>query len=326
MDRLVQVFFPGCTDKKFALLDSQPPESLKITCSSDEIEIVKEYLQDKSKDARLDSLVREAATNGNQELIELLLQHGVDLSLRGKNSPIFLAAKYGNVEVVDLLFKDARVENSVNIDDLFVRAVEGGHLEVIKFLKERGVDKETTLHRALYLAVKKSRKDIVKYLLKDENFATSLCFPGPIVSDAVFKNDAEIVELLLEHGADPNGCYPINHAAERGCTEIAELLLKYGANPEDNHWGSPLHNAAKNGHYKIVMMLLVAKQAREYQRTGKITRFYDGDFSPLLSVKGIYSVFRSLFGRNEEAKIIACKYQTEKSNPVPDWLGGDYGF
>ena len=83
-------------------------------------------------------------------------------------------------------------------------------------------------------------------------------------------NLPNIVELLLEAGANPNvsDAYkhiPIIDASARGYTEIVKLLIKYGANINISVYssggyrhliGPPIFYAANNGHTEIVKLLL----------------------------------------------------------------------
>ena len=82
---------------------------------------------------------------------------------------------------------------------------------------------------------------------------------------------AEMVEYMLEKGADPNlrdkdESTPLMEAVPNGHTEIVEMLLKAGADPdiENRHGESPLsvaeHRAKKHGHQKIVELLQVKEE------------------------------------------------------------------
>jgi ankyrin repeat protein len=74
----------------------------------------------------------------------------------------------------------------------------------------------------------------------------------------------EIIELLLQNGADVNKGGPIAHAARMGHYDAVELLLQQGADPnEPRTRGVPwsILSAAREGHLDI-LRLLIADGAR----------------------------------------------------------------
>jgi len=73
---------------------------------------------------------------------------------------------------------------------------------------------------------------------------------------------SEIVEFLLEHGADPNirdkyGSTPLLYAAMFGNSKVVEVLLEHGADPNirNKNGFTPLHYAAAFDYPKIVETL-----------------------------------------------------------------------
>jgi len=53
-----------------------------------------------------------ASTNGNKEVVELLIENGVDVNAKDKfgNTSLYYAYKFGNNEIIDLL-KNAELRN-----------------------------------------------------------------------------------------------------------------------------------------------------------------------------------------------------------------------
>jgi hypothetical protein len=101
-------------------------------------------------------------------------------------------------------------------------------------------------------------KDIVALLLSscDE-------VPVGVLSKAAKEASANIVQMLLNTGADPNeiGGKPLRKAAERGRQDVVRQLLDAGAEVDDDDaMGvvSPLRKAADNGHKDVVEQLLEA--------------------------------------------------------------------
>ena len=79
---------------------------------------------------------------------------------------------------------------------------------------------------------------------------------------AVFQNHHDIVNLLIERGADPNigdenVWTPLHWAVERRRMDMVKLLLNRGADPNkmSKHW-TPLHRAVQNGCKSTVQLLL----------------------------------------------------------------------
>lgn len=79
------------------------------------------------------------------------------------------------------------------------------------------------------------------------------CYGETRLTYAALKGDFSMIDLLLQHGADPN--------AIQGSTSIVEVLLKYGAaiDATDRNGWMPLHNATIQESTSIVETLLKYK-------------------------------------------------------------------
>ncbi|KAN0139166.1 Ankyrin repeat-containing domain protein [Lactarius tabidus] len=73
----------------------------------------------------------------------------------------------------------------------------------------------------------------------------------------------DMVQRLLEHGADPNICNkdhktPLHKASSGGLLEAARLLLSYGAkvDQKDNKGRTPFQRAASKGHDQMTKLLV----------------------------------------------------------------------
>ncbi|MBM4042870.1 MAG: hypothetical protein FJ290_30645 [Planctomycetes bacterium] len=162
----------------------------------------------------IDHELLAAVAEGRTTTVETLLRKGANPSAYGKcaryedfgeHSPLGLAARRGNAEMVQLLLQyGADVTGYTN-----------------------GV---TPLHEAV------EHKDVVEVLVShgaDVNAEGGFSLIRPI-HWAVVKSQREVVELLLKHGADPNakngsGDSPLYIARRDRLPEIEALLLNHGA-------------------------------------------------------------------------------------------------
>jgi ankyrin repeat protein len=86
------------------------------------------------------------------------------------------------------------------------------------------------------------------------------------MDDASFTGDVEVMQWLIDHGADTKDCSslhgltPLHYAAESGRLEAARLLLQHkagiDAHADDWHGCTPLHRASEYGRHDVVRLLL----------------------------------------------------------------------
>lgn len=115
----------------------------------------------------------------------------------------------------------------------------------------------------LYSAVSNNKKEIVQMLLEagaDPNQKSKGRFSPLISAFDKYRPNLEIIKLLFEHGADPNiqdsdGTTPLHIAVMNDNPEITELLLTNGADPN-------IQNNVGNtplhipANYKIIELLI----------------------------------------------------------------------
>ncbi|KAJ5780213.1 hypothetical protein N7457_005373 [Penicillium paradoxum] len=191
-------------------------------------------------------------------LVAMLYQHGADPSIANFNGDtvMTLAAKYGHLDVVRFL-----LENGVRPDPVryngsslgpLLFAAEWGHSEIVALLLEH-IDIKSKISSAMeqqWLLI--AGAAIGKYNLVEAVLACGCCpntrinkyeserhrCRGPL-SWTAKRGDKAMMQLLLEHGADPTGAaevpvnWPILQAVVRGYADIVDLLLDHGVNPND---------------------------------------------------------------------------------------------
>lgn len=156
-----------------------------------------------------------ATYRGNKELVELLLQHGADATLKGwSNSPndiesaADIAAYKGRLDIVKILLKKGA---TIGQETIF-KTARGGHIETFKYLLKNeenpnrlGKNKKTLLMEACWWG----QIEIVSFLLKkkiDVNFRNSTGNTAliEVVSnpDRDLNVQLEIVKYLIKYGAD----------------------------------------------------------------------------------------------------------------------------
>ncbi len=236
-------------------------------------------------EANVHQAVRERDLERVQSLIAENPERVRQVDMVG-NTPLHWAVESGNLDMVRLLVEKGGPVNARRGDRRAPShvAIFGFHRywrreekpEILNYLLENGAE-----HSLLIVAATGNVERVRELLREDSSRANAL---DPIgrrpLSCAAEIGHVELVRLLLEHGADPNGgeliCqggYALNIAAFNNHLEVTRLLLEYGANPE--HWvdssGTPIIGAAHRGHSEMMQLLY------SYGATTKI-QFYAANY------------------------------------------------
>ncbi|CAH8665820.1 unnamed protein product [Dicrocoelium dendriticum] len=243
-------------------------------------------------DGRHSTPLHFAAGYNRLAVVELLLQYGADVHAKDKGGlvPLHNACSYGHLRVAELLIQHGA---NVNVTDLWRftplhEAAAKGKFEICRLLLQHGADpnrKNRDGHTPIDL-VKDSDSDVHDLLRGDITVLEAakrgnlarlqrLLTPANIncrdvqgrnstpLHLAAGYNNVEIVEYLLESGADVNakdkgGLIPLHNASSYGHVDVAVLLIRYGTyvNAVDK-WGyTPLHEAAQKGRTQLCALLL----------------------------------------------------------------------
>lgn len=173
--------------------------------------------------------------NNKVDIVEWLLEAGADYTVKiGTTTALGLAAKYGFVDILDIL-----INRGVDINE---RCGDVGREELTPLL----------------IASMEGYLDVVHKLL--ENGADSNGRGAQGTTPLMLANGVQIVEALLAHGADvkmrnENGTSAFCVARNM---EIAQILLDSGSkiDEQDNDGRTKLIGAASNGNVDFVKYLL----------------------------------------------------------------------
>ncbi|KAH7420232.1 ankyrin repeat-containing domain protein [Cadophora sp. MPI-SDFR-AT-0126] len=211
------------------------------------------------------SALTTAIRENRPELVDLLLMRGADPHVRGENWPLCMAvAKPQILKKLLTVVKEPQAFKGI-----MEMAVHADQLESVKMLIAAGVsveDKNGGVFSPLTTAIREDHRPIVKYLLTDGG--ADVNSPGehlPIVKSlrTYRGNETEILELLLEHGADPNMMYRgwngVMQAVENGEADVLRLLArKAGVDLEvrDEMGRTVVEMAASRGWDEAVQILI----------------------------------------------------------------------
>lgn len=216
-----------------------------------------------------------AAANGRVDNVRLLLAKGADVNAETKDgmTPLFFALKSGNRELPNVVLEAGADPDHVgplgtNVTQL---AIFQGDYEFARKMIERGTDvnaEDANGHTLLLAAASANRPELVKLLLEkgsdpnrwsgkskikwayEPNFRnTEYVQPSkPPLIVAAEKGAAEVIDLLVAAGADPNVEMPdgttIIHAAitsDRVAAVAAALRARPEVDVQKDDGNTPLH-------------------------------------------------------------------------------------
>ncbi len=195
-----------------------------------------------SEENIMESFINSAKRSDTEKVLQLL-NEGADINATDQQgmTAVMAATVNHRTDTVYALIQegaDINIRNH-NEDNVLLYASAEGFLDIVKFAVEAGAD--TTLTNrfggtALIPAADRGHVEIVEELLTnsdvDVNHINRLhwtaLLEAVILGDGG-KNHQKIVQLLLEHGADPtigdrDGITPLEHAKQRGFKEMERML------------------------------------------------------------------------------------------------------
>ena len=203
---------------------------------------------------------------------ELLSEHGCFATLSNQNKETFLrACKDGPTDVVRAYLDlgmpvDSRVD--ISLETALIKAAEGGSIERLELLLERGADKtliDSSGDTALRTALNWSHPEAARYLAqKGSDLTAANRWGESALLHAIEKSQPDNVTLLLELGADPNFVSESARSAPRKVIENQDeatlrALLDHELDPNlplDPQGATPLFYAIRHSATALIALLL----------------------------------------------------------------------
>ena len=211
-----------------------------------------------------------ASANGHSEIVQLLLNAKANCDLQNENgeTALHLAAARGYPDIVQLLLEYGAVPNISNRQG--VTAIDAA-LSVITMTKEKITSMKAVSTLITMPGTYKHHLESMKLLIAQPNININEPIDGfTILMKASSFGNAQIVELILQAGADPNMSVstPIDKsilATDRSRTLFSNESSLVGH--EKNGW-TALMLACENGHLEVVQLLLKAYANPNHQQEG----------------------------------------------------------
>ncbi|KAL7912459.1 ankyrin repeat-containing domain protein [Trichoderma velutinum] len=206
-----------------------------------------------------------AIRENRMEMIEILLARGADPNKRGQDWPVCMAVRSPPIlrRILSVLAEPRAYKGVMEM------AVAANQIESVKLLLASGVsveDKNGGVFSPLTTAIREDMKEMVEFLITDGH--ADLNAPGehlPVVK-AVRRcrgDDTDILEMLLNKGANPNKVYrgwnAFMQAVENGDMRILRLLSsKFSVDLEarDDQGRNVIDIASSRGWEEAVNILL----------------------------------------------------------------------
>ncbi|KAL8741795.1 MAG: hypothetical protein Q9190_005638 [Brigantiaea leucoxantha] len=268
-----------------------------------------------AKGAGYNMLLQMAATAGDQELVELLVERGAAVNAIGHlyGTSLQAAAEGGSTKVMQCLINagaEVNVTRSRNRLIALQAAARTGNVNAVKLLLAVGADvdirQRSDYDTPLRAAVDSENPAVARTLIEhgaNVNFCSQFPLSPHMLHLAVKTRNNTILRMLLDGGADVNASScsspqsPLYQACAEGYVSGVKILLSHGADIEKERtvefcYGetvlleTPLQVAASRGHFHIVRLLIEAG--------ANLDRNSDRSAVSLASAKGYLEVVKEL--------------------------------
>lgn len=214
----------------------------------------------------------------------------------GLNADIVQATKKGELAKVMRLYEqgadvNTRVGDSIKKRSILHHAAQRGFLDIVRYLLGCNMPVDLTdadEKTPLYYAVEEAKVDVVKELVKHQATINILGRGNPFIRACECSYDScDIVEFLLESGADINALCDINEtplygALRQGNIAATRLLLTLGADINHRDLGGTTPAMSIAYHDRTSNLRLLLDKGAELNAAG----YHDGNTA--LHIAAIY--------------------------------------
>jgi ankyrin repeat protein len=169
----------------------------------------------------------------------------------------------------------------------FLKAVTEGNIKLVQKFLEDGIDVDTRNEgnrTALVIAAGRGNLEMTRLLIKSNADVNAIVSEGGALVWASYAGSVEVVELLLDKGANVKARGTVNrtslhHAAMSGNNEVIKKLLEAGidVNAKDNQGETPLSMATVNyrGNAETLLILIEHGADVNVKTSSRSTPFID---------------------------------------------------
>ena len=253
--------------EKFSGEPYQPEPSFSIVAALGLIRFVAESLKDGAIDRSLvHKALLSAAENGDEAMVRLLIEKGVDINHNGGNA-LSAAVRGGNETIIRMLI-DHGADITSKGPFALQTAVARGSEAIMQLLLENGVEIFHRDHASFLQSAIRNRNAVNLLLLLITNFGVDVNAQGGYYGSALkavafFSGNETLTRLLIKEGADVNyrgggrwvtrDLHPLTAALLKHHWAMARILIEEGV--DVNAYGS-LCSPARQGDETMVRFLI----------------------------------------------------------------------